>query len=150
MKHQTWALVLFSVGVFMAQLDNGIISAALTTLIYDFEVSPNWGAWTVTIYTLGLAVSIPVVGKLSDRYGRKRLFLIEVFLFGLGSLLVALSPSFEMLIVSRLIQSLGGGGIFLIASSHVLSTFPREIQGRALGALGGMNGIAAEIGRAHV
>lgn len=146
MKNQAWALVLFSIGVFMAALDNGIISAALTTLIYDFGVSPNWGAWSVTIYTLGLAVSIPVVGKLSDRYGRKRLFLIEIFLFGLGSLFVALSPSFEILLVSRLIQSLGGGGIFIIASSHVLSTFPEEKKGRALGALGAMNGIAAVLG----
>lgn len=146
MNHQTWALILFSIGVFMAALDNGIISAALTTLIYDFGVSPNWGAWTVTIYTLGLAISIPVIGKLSDRYGRKRLFLIEIFLFGLGSLLVALSPSFEMLLVSRFLQSLGGGGIFIIASSHVLSTFPIHTQGRALGALGAMNGIAAVLG----
>lgn len=145
-KSQRWSLILFSIGVFMAQLDNGIISAALTTLIYEFEVSANWGAWMVTIYTLGLAVSIPVVGKLSDRYGRKRLFLIEVFLFGLGSLLVALSTSFEMMLASRLIQSLGGGGIFLIASSHVLSTFPMEKQGAALGMLGGMNGIAAVLG----
>ena len=146
MKNQKWALILFAIGVFMAALDNGIISAALTTLIYDFGVSPSWGAWSITLYTLGLAVSIPIVGKLSDRYGRKRLFLIEIALFGVGSLLVALSQSFEMLLISRAIQSLGGGGIFIIASSHVLSTFPREMQGRALGALGGMNGIAAVLG----
>ncbi len=146
MKKQTWALILFSIGVFMAALDNGIISAALTTLIYDFDVSPNWGAWSITLYTLGLAISIPIIGKLSDRFGRKRIFLIEIFIFGMGSLLVALSQTFEMLLVSRLIQSLGGGGIFIIASSHVLSTFPKEMQGRALGALGGMNGIAAVLG----
>lgn len=145
-KNQTWAIALFSIGVFMAALDNGIISAALTTITYDFGVTANWGAWSITLYTLGLAISIPIIGKLSDRFGRKRLFLIEIFLFGLGSLLVALSKSFEMLLLSRLLQSLGGGGIFIIASSHVLSTFPRELQGRALGALGGMNGIAAVLG----
>lgn len=146
MNKQGWTIVLFSIGVFMAALDNGIISAALTTIYHDFGVSPNWGAWTVTIYTLGLAISIPIIGKLSDRYGRKKLFLIEISIFALGSLFVALSPSFGLLLVSRLIQALGGGGIFVIASSHVLSTFPKEAQGKALGALGGMNGIAAVLG----
>ncbi len=146
MNRQGWTIALFSIGVFMAALDNGIISAALTTIYNDFGVSPNWGAWTVTLYTLGLAISIPIVGKLSDRYGRKKLFLIEISIFAIGSLLVAISPTFELLLASRLIQSLGGGGIFIIASSHVLSTFPKEKQGKALGALGGMNGIAAVLG----
>ncbi|HEY4623022.1 MAG TPA: MFS transporter, partial [Solibacillus sp.] len=55
---QSWAITLFAIGVFMAALDNGIISAALTTINSSFGVSPNWGAWGVTIYTLGLAISV--------------------------------------------------------------------------------------------
>ncbi len=145
-QQNKWVLPLFMIGVFMAALDNGIISAALTTINDAYSVDPNWGAWGVTIYTLGLAISVPIVGKLSDRYGRKKLFIIEIALFGLGSLLVALSPNFEMYLISRLIQALGGGGIFIIASSHILSTLPKEKQGKALGALGGVNGIASLIG----
>lgn len=141
-----WVLPLFMIGVFMAALDNGIISAALTTINDTFEVNPNWGAWGVTIYTLGLAISVPIIGKLSDRYGRKKLFLVEIALFGLGSLSVALSPTFTIYLISRLVQALGGGGIFIIASSHILSTMPVEKQGKALGALGGINGIASLIG----
>lgn len=143
---QKWAITLFAIGVFMAALDNGIISAALTTINNDFGVDPNWGAWGITIYTLGLAISLPIVGKLSDRYGRKRLFIVEIILFGIGSLMVALSPSFEFYLVSRLIQALGGGGIFIIGSSHILSTLPLKDQGKFLGLLGGMNGIASVIG----
>lgn len=143
---QTWALVLFSIGVFMAALDNGIISAALTTINSSFDVSPNWGAWGITLYTLGLAISVPIIGKLSDRYGRKKLFILEIALFGLGSLLVALSPNFSFYLVARFLQALGGGGIFIIGSSHVLSTMEPEKQGKALGMLGGMNGIAAVLG----
>lgn len=143
---QKWALILFSVGVFMAALDNGIITASLTTLIHSFGVSASWGAWAITVYTLGLAVSVPIIGKLSDRFGRKRLFLIEISIFAIGSLLVALSPNFTMFLISRFIQSMGGGGIFIIASSYVLSSFPKNVQGKALGALGGMNGIAAVLG----
>lgn len=109
-KQMKWPLVLFAIGVFMAALDNGIITSSLTTLNASFGVSPTWGAWTITLYTLGLAVSVPIAGKLSDRYGRKKLFLIEVALFGIGSLLVALSTSFTFFLIARVIQALGGGG----------------------------------------
>lgn len=145
-KQLQWPLIIFAVGVFMAALDNGIITSSLTTLNASFGVSPNWGAWTITLYTLGLAISVPIAGKLSDRYGRKKLFMIEVALFGLGSLLVALSPNFTLFLAARIIQALGGGGIFIIASSYVLSTFPKEKQGGALGMLGAMNGVAAVLG----
>lgn len=143
---QSWAITLFAIGVFMAALDNGIISAALTTINSSFGVDANWGAWGVTLYTLGLAISVPIIGKLSDRYGRKKLFIIEIAIFGIGSLLVALSPNFTFYLIARFIQAMGGGGIFIIGSSHVLSTLPPEKQGKALGMLGGMNGIAAVLG----
>ncbi|XKF67343.1 MFS transporter [Virgibacillus necropolis] len=143
---QKWAITLFTIGVFMAGLDNGIISTALTTINDSFNVSPSWGTWSITLYTLGIAVSVPIVGKLSDRFGRKRLFIIEITLFAIGSLLVAISPSFTFLLVARVIQAIGGGGIFIIGSSHILATLPKDKQGRALGLLGGMHGIAAVIG----
>lgn len=143
---QFWALLLFSIGVFMAQLDNGIISSALTTINRHYDVTDNWGAWGITIYTLGLAISLPVVGKLSDRYGRKKLFIIEIVLFGLGSLLVALSPTFGFYLASRFIQALGGGGIFIIGNSHILSTVEPGKQAKYLGLLGAMNGVAAVLG----
>lgn len=143
---QKWPIILFTIGVFMAGLDNGIISAALTTIYSSFGVTPAWGAWTVTLYTLGIAISVPIVGKLSDNYGRRRLFLIEIFLFGVGSLLVALSPNFTWLLVARFIQAIGGGGIFIIGTSHILSTIPKHQQGKMLGMLGGMHGLSAVIG----
>src|SRR5690625_7788403 len=108
-KSHKWPIALFTIGVFMAGLDNGIISAALTTIYNSFHVSPTWGAWTVTLYTLGVAISVPIIGKLSDNYARKRLFIIEIFLFGLCSLLVALRLHFTVLFVARFINALGGG-----------------------------------------
>lgn len=143
---QTWAIILFTIAVFMSGLDNGIISTALTTIGDSFHVSPSWGTWSVTIYTFGIAISVPIIGKLSDRYGRKKLFLVEITLFGIGSLLVALSPNFTFLLVSRFIQAIGGGGIFVIGSSHILATLPKEKQGKALGVFGGMHGLSAVIG----
>src|SRR5690625_2624796 len=145
-KSQKWAITLFTIGVFMAGLDNGIISTALTTINDSFGVSPAWGAWSITLYTLGIAISVPIIGKLSDRFGRRRLFIIEIAIFGVGSLLVALSPNFIFLLAARFIQSIGGGGIFIIGSSHILATLPKDKQGKALGLLGGMHGISAVIG----
>lgn len=138
--------IILLVGVFMAALDNGIISAALTTINASFDVSATSGSWGITLYALGLAVTTPIVGKLADRYGRKKLYLIEIAIFTVGSIGVAISPNFTLFLASRLLQSFGGGGIFIIASAHVLSTVRKDKQGSMLGLLGGMNGIAAVIG----
>ncbi len=73
-KSQKWAISLFTIGVFMAALDNGIISAALTTINESFAVSPSWGSWGITLYTLGLSVSVPIVGKLSTATAERNFF----------------------------------------------------------------------------
>src|SRR5699024_4207312 len=145
-KKKDLGFIILLIGVFMAALDNGIISAALTTINSSFNVSATSGSWGITLYTLGLAVATPIVGKLADKYGRKRLFLIEVAIFTVGSLGIALSPNFTFFLASRLLQSFGGGGIFIIASAYVLSTVRKDKQGSMLGMLGGMNGIASVIG----
>nr|WP_229767945.1 MFS transporter [Staphylococcus sp. McC-251-APC-3A2] len=148
LKHKKFDIValFLLIGVFMAALDNGIISAALTTINQSFEISAQMGSWGITIYTLGMAVTTPIAGKLADMYGRKKIFIIEVILFGFGSLLVALSPNYTFFIIARLIQSFGGGGLFVIASLHIISTYTKEKQGSMLGGLGAMNGIASVLG----
>lgn len=145
-KTMRLSYIVLLIGVFMAALDNGIISAALTTINGSFDVSATLGTWGITLYTLGLAVATPIVGKLADRYGRKKLFLIELIIFTIGSLGVAISPNFAFFLGARLFQSFGGGGLFIIASSHVISTVTKKKQGSMLGYLGAMNGIASVIG----
>src|SRR5699024_4253087 len=115
-QSQKWAITLVIIDVFMAGLDDGLIGTALTTISESFGVAADWGAWRITLYTLGIAISVPIIGKLSDRFGRRRLFIIEIAIFGVGSLLVALSPNFIFLLAARFIQSIGGGGIFIIGS----------------------------------
>ncbi len=145
-KSATLALIILIVGVFMSALDNGIIASALSSINYSFHVGEVQGTWGITLYTLGMAISTPIVGKLADKYGRRRLFLIEITIFAIGSLFVALSPNFPAFLAARIFQSVGGGGIFIIASSHVLSTYPKSAQGGLLGALGAVNGIASVVG----
>src|SRR5699024_7553291 len=82
---QIYYIVLL-IRVFMTALDNGIISAALSTINSYFNFSATARTWGITLYTLGLKITTPIVGKLSDRYGRKKLFLIEIVIFTIGSL----------------------------------------------------------------
>src|SRR5690625_7795213 len=106
----------------MAALDNGIISAALTTINSSFNIDATAGTWGITLYTLGRAIATPIVGKLADRYGCKKLFLIEIAIFSIGSLSFALITNFCYLLIVSLLQSLGCGGIFLLAGFNIIIT----------------------------
>src|SRR5690625_7155187 len=113
----------------MAVLDNGIISAALTTINSSFNIDATAGTWGITLYTLGMAIATPIVGKLSDRYGRKKLFLIEIAIFTFGSLGVAVSPIFGFFLGARLLQSYDGCGVFCFASSSYISSYTSQKAG---------------------
>lgn len=138
-------LVIYLLGIFMGALDTGIVTPARTIIQNNLMVNEKTGIWLITIYTLAYAASIPIMGKLADKFGRKYIYLTSIGLFGLGSLLCGLSQnvgSFTMLLISRAIQAIGGGGILPIASAEFGTTFPKEKRGMALGLVGGVFGIA--------
>ncbi|PFG16795.1 EmrB/QacA subfamily drug resistance transporter [Propionicimonas paludicola] len=138
-------LAIYLLGIFMGAIDTGIVTPARTLIQNDLGVDDKTGVWMLTIYTLAYAASIPVMGKLADRYGRKPIYLISITLFGLGSLLCGLSQdvgSFELLIAARAIQALGGGGIVPIATAEFGTSVPAEKRGMALGLVGGVYGVA--------
>ena len=142
-----WALVLtlYLLGIFMGAIDTGIVTPARTIIQHDLKVSDTLGIWLITIYTLAYAASIPVMGKMADRIGRKPVYLISIALFGIGSLACGLSQdtgSFAMLIAARALQAIGGGGILPIATAEIGTEVPREKRGMALGLVGGVYGIA--------
>ncbi len=137
--------IVYLLGLFIGALDTGIVTPARTVIQSQLGVPDAYGVWMITIYTLAYAVSIPIMGKLADKFGRKWVYLISVSLFGAGSLLCGLSQdigSFEFLLVSRAIQALGGGGIVPVATAEFGTTFPPEKRGMALGLVGGVYGIA--------
>ena len=138
-------LAVYLLGIFMGAIDTGIVTPARTIIQNDLGVDDATGIWMITIYTLAYAASIPVMGKLADRYGRKPIYLLSITLFGVGSLLCGLSQgvgSFEMLIVARAIQAVGGGGIVPIATAEFGTSVPPEKRGMALGLVGGVYGVA--------
>ncbi len=140
-------LVLF-LGVLMGALDIAIVAPALPSIQKFFNVGDRLLAWTFTIYVLFNLIGTPLMAKLSDTFGRRSVYILDVTLFAIGSLTVALSPQnlFAVLLVGRSLQGLGAGGIFPVASAVIGDTFPPEKRGGALGLIGAVFGLAFLVG----
>src|SRR5512141_1340701 len=138
-------LVLF-LGVLMGALDIAIVGPALPTLRATFAIDDRAAAWIFTTYVLFNLVSVPLMAKLSDAFGRRTIYVVDVALFALGSLIVSLSPSLPVLLAGRAVQGFGAGGIFPVASAVIGDTFPPEKRGSALGLIGAVFGVAFMIG----
>ncbi len=140
-------LVLF-LGVFMGALDIAIVAPALPAIQRSFTVDDRALTWTFTIYVLFNLIGTPLMAKLSDRLGRRSIYVLDVALFGLGSLIVAISSNspFAVLLIGRALQGFGAGGIFPVASAVIGDTFPPEKRGGALGLIGAVFGLAFLVG----
>ena len=145
-RKQVWVLVTLLLGVFMGALDIFVISPALGAIQSGLHISPRLITWSFTAYTLVLVVSQPFLAKLSDRFGRRDIYVLCVFLFGVGSAICAIAPSFAPFILGRCIQAAGAGGIIPVASAVVADVFPEERRGMALGFVGSVWGLAFIIG----
>lgn len=138
-------LTLF-LGVLMAALDIAVLGPALPAIGRDFQVGTDAVAWLVTVYVLANLVGTPILGTLSDRHGRGPGYRLAVGLFALGSVGIVLAPSFPFLILARILQGFGSGGVFPVASAVVGDVVPPERRGRVLGTIGATFGIAFLIG----
>lgn len=138
-------LVLF-IGVLMGALDIAIVAPALPAVQAFFGVGDRALAWTFTIYVLFNLIGTPLMAKLSDISGRRTVYILDVLLFAVGSLIVALAPGFGVLLLGRALQGLGAGGIFPVASAVIGDTFPPEKRGSALGLIGAVFGLAFLVG----
>ncbi|NTV36936.1 MAG: MFS transporter [Anaerolineaceae bacterium] len=142
-------LVVLFIGVLMGALDIAIVGPALPSIKETFTgINERSLAWLFSIYVLFNLVSTPIMAKLSDIFGRKTIYILDVSLFATGSVLVALSgiTGFWLLLVGRAVQGLGAGGIFPVASAVIGDTFPAEKRGSALGLIGAVFGLAFLVG----
>ncbi|MEG0612518.1 MAG: MFS transporter [Clostridium sp.] len=148
-KTQKFVLIMFLLGIFIGAMDTGIVSPARGVISNGLGISTNTSIWIITIYTLAYAVVMPISGKLSDKYGKKKLFMYSIIIFGIGSTLCGVSNfigGFPLLIAARIIQAVGGGGIMPIATAYIGDSFPQEKRGSALGLVGATYGIATTLG----
>jgi EmrB/QacA subfamily drug resistance transporter len=121
-----------SIGLFMVSVDQTIVATALTAIQHELHTQINWSSWTITIYSLGQVIAMPMAGKLSDMFGRKRVFLIAVMVFTLASLCCGFAGNIYQLLIARGIQALGGGAFMPSATGIVADHFGAQ-RDRAVG-----------------
>jgi EmrB/QacA subfamily drug resistance transporter len=147
-KQRNKILTVLFIGVLMGALDIAIVGPALPAIQKQFGIDERSVSWIFAVYVLFDLIGTPLMAKLSDVISRRKIYVLDVTLFAIGSLVVALSPSFTILLVGRAIQGFGAGGIFPVASAVIGDTFPEENRGSALGLIGAVFGIAFIVGPA--
>ncbi|MEJ2634120.1 MAG: MFS transporter [Calditrichia bacterium] len=145
-KQQWRILISLMLGVFMGALDISIVAPAIPIIAKNLSMTQRQIPWIITLYILVYVISTPLMSALSDRYGRKRIFLFNVATFGAGSLWAAFSGGFGLLLAGRGIQALGAGGLFPIATTVIGENIPQQKRGMALGFVGLVWGVAGILG----
>lgn len=136
---------LAGLSLLMFSIDSTVVSVALPSIIDDLNTSLVWVGWTLTAYMLTYTAVMPLAGKLTESFGRMRVFLTCIGLFTLGSLLCGIAPNIQTLIAFRVLQALGGGGILPSAAGIVAREFP-ENRARMIGLFSSIFPIGGIIG----
>ncbi|MDX6679755.1 MAG: hypothetical protein QOE31_3807 [Solirubrobacteraceae bacterium] len=132
-------------GMFLAALDQTIVSTALPTIVGDLGGLDHL-SWVVTSYLLASTASTPLYGKLGDMYGRKPVFLAAILIFLAGSMLSGLSQSMGQLIVFRALQGIGAGGLMVGAQAIIADIVAPRERGRYMGLIGSVFAVASVAG----
>ncbi len=141
-----WTFVVTSLALVIVTLDNLVVTTALPVIRKDLGTGVEGLEWTVNAYTLTFAVLLLTGAALGDRFGRRRLFAIGLAIFTVASAVAALSPSIEVLVAARAVQGLGGAIITPLTLTILSAAVPAEKRGVALGAWGGIGGLAVALG----
>ena len=141
-----WTFAITSIALFMTTLDNLVVTTALPVIHRDLHASLSGLEWTVNAYTLTFAVFLVTGAALGDRFGRRRMLVVGLAIFTAGSAAAALAPSIEALIAARAVQGFGGAIVLPLTLTILSAAVPAEKRGLALGAWGGISGLAVAIG----
>lgn len=141
-------LALLGVGLasFLGCVDFTIVNTALPDIQSEFSSSLSVLQWVMNIFVIALSSMMVMMGRLGDIYSHERVFYSGVIIFGLSSVMAAMSPSVEFLIGARLIQGIACAILFTNSGAIISHIFPAEKQGRALGVLFGINGLGLALG----
>jgi EmrB/QacA subfamily drug resistance transporter len=141
-----WTLAAMCFALFMVMLDNTVVNVALPSIQRGLHASTSSLEWTVNAYTLTFAVVLVTGGRLGDLFGRRKMFLFGVAVFGVSSLLIAMSQSDTWLIAFRAVQGVGSGFMMPATLSIITNTFDVHERGRAIGTWAGVSAMALAIG----
>src|SRR6202023_2961917 len=141
-----WTFAITSIALFMVTLDNLVVTTALPVIRHDLNANLQQLEWTINAYTLTFAVLLLTGAALGDRFGRRRIFSIGIALFTLGSAASALAQSPTTLIIARAVQGGGAAMVTPLTLTILSAAVSRERRGVALGAWGGIGGLAVAVG----
>lgn len=129
-------LIAMIFGMFIAILNQTLLNVALPKINTDFNISANTGQWLMTGFMLVNGILIPISAFLFNKYSYRKLFLVSMTLFTIGSLVCGLSGSFTMMMVGRVLQAIGAGVLMPLGTNVFMTIFPPERRGAAMGMLG--------------
>ncbi|MBZ9637493.1 MFS transporter [Clostridium sp. FP1] len=145
-KYQIISFVAIILGFFMALLDTTIVNITLPKMTEYFNTNMAHISWVVNTYNLAFAAIVLTASRLSDQFGRKKLFITGVFLFTISSLLSGISNSLEVLILLRAVQGLSAAFVVPVAMPLSAEIFPPEKRGTIMALWGAFAGLAAASG----
>lgn len=147
LSHRQIVAVMLGVmsGMFLAALDQSIVGVALPRITSELG-GLNQLAWVVTAYLLTSTASTPIWGKISDLYGRKKIFQLAIIIFLIGSIFSGAAQNMAMLIGMRAVQGIGGGGLMAIALAIIGDVIPPRERGRYQGYFGAVFGVSSVAG----
>jgi DHA2 family multidrug resistance protein len=131
-----WVAVSVMLATFMVVLDSSVANVALPHIAGNLSASTDESTWVLTSYLVSNAIMLPAAGWIARRIGRKRLLMISIVAFTAASLLCGMAPNMPMLIVARILQGIGGGGMQPLAQSILIESFPPRKQGTAMAVYG--------------
>jgi DHA2 family multidrug resistance protein len=134
------------IATFMVVLDSSVANVALPHIAGNLSASTDESTWVLTSYLVSNAIMLPAAGWITRRIGRKRLFMISIVVFTAASLLCGISVNLPMLILARVLQGFGGGGMQPLAQSILLESFPPRQHGTAMAVYGAGIVVAPVIG----
>jgi len=125
--------IALSLAVFMNVLDTSIANVSLPAIAGDLGVSPDQGTWVITSFGVANAISLPLTGWLTRRFGQVKLFTSALVLFVIASFLCALAPNIGLLIFFRVVQGAVAGPMIPLSQTLLMSSYPPAKQSTALG-----------------
>jgi EmrB/QacA subfamily drug resistance transporter len=146
MTGKWWTLVGACFGLFLLMLDSTVVSLALPQIRGDVGASAEQLQWMLNVYLLTIAVLVVTAGRLGDMFGRKRVFLTGMVLFGLGSIVSAVAGDPDVLILGRILQGIGGAPMLALSLAIVCNVFPAAEVPKALGIWAAVSSSALAIG----
>lgn len=144
-KNLPLLIVLLS-GAFITILNQTLLATALPPIMVDFNVSENTVQWLQSIFMLVNGIMIPITAFLINKFTTRKLFIFAIGIFGVGTLVAAISPTFSMLLVGRVLQGAGAGIMMPLLQTIMFLLFPLEQRGRAMGIFGLVIAFAPAIG----